>query len=376
MLGFKSHIGCRHVGYRENGEKKSLSLSSLLLYIYRQILATHTSTFIMSIMKFPLITILGLAAFGRTFGADARVILNDFALSSPSLAVRNFEVLAVEKPKRGVAVANLARAPLGVGSPEPVTPEPVTPDPANPDPESVEPEPVEPEPVKPQPKPALATTKGGQNDGGPDGALACSKAKRESVQTRSDSAGVNLYDLTARALRIWLKKAAKHFGKSKSRRADSLNYGGNDVTTPLPTKDDIKANWASNPKFDHSKLFFYSSPPGPDTTETFTKANYPGYLTVMSSFEPVEWRDKWAFSKDEGVQAAFLVLASEAFAEVATGKVYAFLPDSDGDAVTWKDESFWNNELKILQASDAVTSIVRINENLPHAQSVMKGSDC
>jgi hypothetical protein len=187
---------------------------------------------------------------------------------------------------------------------------------------------------------------------------------------------VRLYRRTAKALRTWLKKATKR----KSRRASSS--ASSDSLPELPTKDEIKANWKSNPKFDPSKLFFYSSPPGADAAQKYADKHYPGYLTLMSSFEPVGWEDTWTiFPEDEKFALEFWVLASEAFAEVATGKVYAFLPDGQGTTNTWdnpdnpdKPPSLWNDELKILQASDAVTSIVRINENPPNAESAMKGS--
>ena len=321
---------------------------------------------------------------------DARALSNDFALSSPSFTVRNVDALAVEKSKQGLAVPNLARAPLDVGSPEPVTPEiitpdpatpepvtpePVTPEPVTPDPASSEPEPAKPQVVKPTPKkPTPATPDGGQsNDEGSDGAASCS-AKRGIIQARSDFLVVRLYRRTAKALRTWLKKTTK----SKSRRANSP--ASSDSTPPFPTKDEIKANWKSNPKFDASKLFFYSSPPGADAAQSYADEHYPGYLTMLSSFIPEEWADDWAlYPDDESVKRAFWVLASEAFAEVATGRVYAFLPDGEGNDNTWdsptkEDKSLWNDELKILQASDAVTSIVRINENPPNAESAMKGS--
>jgi hypothetical protein len=97
-------------------------------------------------------------------------------------------------------------------------------------------------------------------------------------------------------------------------------------------------------------------------------------MTMIPSVKPNGWEDDWGSNDDKKIQLAFWTLASEAFAEVATGKVYAFLPDGEGSANTWDKRSLWNNELEILQASDGVTSIVRINENPPHTQSAMKGS--
>ena len=106
-------------------------------------------------MQLSLIALVGLAAFGGKFRADARAIPNDLALSSSSLAVRNIDDLAVEKLKRGVAIPNLVRAPVE-GAPEPA-PEPATPEPVEPvTPEPVTPEPVTPEPVTPEPVPEPA----------------------------------------------------------------------------------------------------------------------------------------------------------------------------------------------------------------------------
>lgn len=201
-------------------------------------------------------------------------------------------------------------------------------------------------------------------------------SRDEGNQQISTSAEVSLHaphtagsELAARGLRERPKKATKHCKKGKGKRAGSSS--GSECPA-LPTKAQILANWRSNPKFDPSKLFFYSSPPGADDADKFMKQNYPGYSTLIPSFHPNGWEDTWAF--EDEISSDFWKLASEAFAEAATGTVYAYLPDGDKNAVTWKSTSYWNDELRILQASRAVTKIIRINVKAPHTKSYMKGS--
>lgn len=90
-------------------------------------------------MRFSLVALVGLAAFGGEFGADARAVPNDLALSSSSIAARHIET--VEKPKRAVTDHILPRVPGGGGGP--VIPKPETPKP-------VLPKPVLPKPVTPK----------------------------------------------------------------------------------------------------------------------------------------------------------------------------------------------------------------------------------
>lgn len=165
-------------------------------------------------------------------------------------------------------------------------------------------------------------------------------------------------------------KAKKHCRKGKVARASSS--GSEEECPPLPTKEKIKGSFRSNSAFNPGKLLFYSSPPGADAAETYAKEHMPGYSTLIPSFHPEGWQDTWAF--EDEIADDFWKLASEAFAELATGTVYAYLPDGEGSAVTWPSKSFWNDELRILQASSAVTKIIRINEKAPHKQSYMKGS--
>jgi len=192
---------------------------------------------------------------------------------------------------------------------------------------------------------------------------------RVNIQTQDTEEGI----LIERRIAWQPKKATKHCktgkGKGKGKRAGSSSE---DECPTLPTKAQIIANWKSNPKFDASKLFFYSSPPGADAVEEFAKKNYPGYSTMIPSFKPNGWEDTWAFVDE--IKDDFWKLASKAFAEVATGTVYVFLPDGDKNAVTWKPTSYWNDELKILMASSDINKIIRINANAPHTKSYMKGS--
>jgi len=196
----------------------------------------------------------------------------------------------------------------------------------------------------------------------------------ENIQTTSNSAESNLpkntagSGVTARALRAQSNETTKLCKKGKKGKR------GNREDKCLPTKDEIKAKWKANPKFNPSKLFFYSSPPGADVAEQFASKYYPGYMLMMNSFEPVKWADTWAFSDDENLVSDFWKLASEAFAEMATGIIYVLLPDGDKQSFNWPKKSNWNYELRILMASPAVTKIIRINENPPHRKSYMKGS--
>ncbi|OCK86707.1 uncharacterized protein K441DRAFT_683154 [Cenococcum geophilum 1.58] len=101
-------------------------------------------------MRFSIATVaLGLAVFGGRFGAYASAIPADLAESPSSLA----RDIAIEKPKRGVAVPVLQRAPAGgapVPAPRPPAPVPKPNNPANPKPVNPEP-PAVPAPVVPKP---------------------------------------------------------------------------------------------------------------------------------------------------------------------------------------------------------------------------------
>jgi len=105
-------------------------------------------------MRFSIATVaLGLAVFGGRFGAYASAIPADLAESPSSLA----RDIAIEKPKRGVAVPVLQRAPAGgapVPAPRPPAPvpkpnNPAIPKPVNPEPPAV-PAPVVPKPLTPE----------------------------------------------------------------------------------------------------------------------------------------------------------------------------------------------------------------------------------
>ena len=147
----------------------------------------------------------------------------------------------------------------------------------------------------------------------------------------------------------------------------------------LPSKAQIAHSFQSHPNWNPEKLFFYATQAGhitADIAAAFAHEHYPGYITLLDSFHPDTYPNKWTIEVDdeeggEELNKQFIVLASEVFAKLARGTVIALLLPGQGEEKTWSDTSFWNKEWPILKHQASVTKVIRVNVN--NNKQAMKG---
>jgi hypothetical protein len=269
----------------------------------------------------PLITAVVLAAFAGDYGANARAIPNDLALSSHSVPALSSGGYELDYEKRGAL-----------------------------------PPPAIPRPQGQTPRVGGGTT-GPEELGTPNGEPEALGAPAPNGQGRTPQGGnrgsTNPQVVgTCARLKRWSKLLARVCTPA----------GANE---PLPTVQDIMVV-LNNPQ---GKYIFYAGPGGytGKATTWINKQNegsnaaMQGYLKLDQMLPP-GYEDKWG-GGDANPNVDFWERASEAMAKKSEGTVYVIMPsDTMGQGTAWWKSSVWNRiEYNNLDLGGKVTKLIKIN---------------